>query len=350
MQEALGFKGNHEFLLGAQDEDTDRGIGRGKVSVGFGGAIGGRVQADAHELEAIADRGAEGGGVFADAVGEDEGIEAAEGGGEGGDGAADAVDKEVEGELGAGISLGGGDFDGREVGGDARDAAQAGGVIEGVVQVGRGQAELALEVEEDAGVEGAATGAHHEAIEGAEAHGGGEGEAVADGGGGTTAAQVAGHEAEGRVGLAVEELGRAGGAIGVADAMEPEAADSPFLIPLEGDGIDQGAQGHPGEERGVENGDMRHAGEGGFGGLDSAQGGGIVQRGQGAEASDGGFDAGIDADACGEIEAAMDDAVADGGDGLRVGGGGLSGGVNDAGGGRKVIFDGDGGTAGGGLA
>ena len=112
--------------------------------------------------------------VLADAAGEDEEVEAAHERGVGSDGFADGGAEGVDGECGGGVVGGFAREEGLHVGfavGEGEEAALA------VEELLRGSSEterlfVAEEVDENAGVEVAAAGAHGDAAGGREAHGG----------------------------------------------------------------------------------------------------------------------------------------------------------------------------------
>ncbi len=91
------------------------------------------VQLQAQELQALHDPGAEGGGVLADAAGEDQRVQAAHGGGTGADALGDLVAEDVDSQLGALVALGSGGLQVTEVGGHAGDAQHAGLLVQGAL-------------------------------------------------------------------------------------------------------------------------------------------------------------------------------------------------------------------------
>ena len=101
-------------------------------------------------------------------------------------------------------------------------------MVQGLVDLVHRQAATPLEINEDAGVDRTGAGPHHQSFQGRESHGGGHGQAAADGRRRTPAAEMAADQAKlGRV--AGEHLRRPTGAIRVADAVEAEAAAGTLL-------------------------------------------------------------------------------------------------------------------------
>ena len=160
-------------------------------------------------------------------------------------------------------------------------------------------------MDQDAWIHRTAAGAHHQAFQGTEAHSRGQGDATSDSSGGATAAQMAGDQPQlGRV--APEDFSRAARAIGVADAVETNPADAPVAIPFVGQRIDAGFGRQIGVEGGVENGDLGHARQGGFGGFNRLEGRRVVQGGQLVQTGNGGFYLAVNQDAFPECGPAVD--------------------------------------------
>src|SRR4051812_14730420 len=91
--------GDLEVLAGAHDEGPRRRVARRDVGVVVRRLVGGRVDRDAEEREAVGGRGPDRGGPLADAAGEDERVEPPEGGGHRGDRGPEAMDVDVEREA-----------------------------------------------------------------------------------------------------------------------------------------------------------------------------------------------------------------------------------------------------------
>ena len=69
-----GILGDHELLVGGDDPDLDLGIVSGDQSLLAADLVALGVELDAHELQALADAGAVGGAVLADAGGEHQAV------------------------------------------------------------------------------------------------------------------------------------------------------------------------------------------------------------------------------------------------------------------------------------
>ncbi len=95
--------GDDKFFVGGDDAEGDLALVGGDDG-GVGGVFLG-VEVEVEEGEVGADLGADVGGVFADAAGEDEGVEAVHGGGERGDEFAGLVAEEVDGVGGVRVAV-----------------------------------------------------------------------------------------------------------------------------------------------------------------------------------------------------------------------------------------------------
>ena len=147
------------------------------------------------------------------------------------------------------------------------------------------QAMAALDVGQDARIEGAGPRSHHQAVQGAEAHGHGDGGIAADGRRRAAAAEVAVDDPQpGRI--ATEDLGRPTGTVSVADAVKTEAADAPIGIPGVGQGIDVRPGRKLREEGRIEDRHLPRLRQCGLRRGDGRQGRRIVQRGQVGPAGD----------------------------------------------------------------
>src|SRR5690606_20312088 len=169
--------------------------GRGEVGAEVGGEVEIGVDGDAELVEAGADGFAQPGVVFADAGGEHEGVAAAELGEEGADPVADGVDVDVEGAFSAAVAGEGGGADVAHVVADAGDAEQSALAGELALDLLDGEAEAAVDERDGGGVEVADAVVLRQAGLRAQAHAGADGDAVADGGDGAGAAEVAGDDA-----------------------------------------------------------------------------------------------------------------------------------------------------------
>ncbi len=150
-------------------------------------------------------------------------------------------------------------------------------------------ARLAHDVFERGRIHVAGTGAHDEPFEGGDAHGGVDGFSVADGGHGTTVAEMEADETRLVQRLADKFSGRLGDEL-VGGAVEAVAAQAVFRIPLGGNRIEIGLRRHGLVEGRVEDGHLRGGGKKFLRHLDAHQVGGIVQRAQREELADGFLD------------------------------------------------------------
>lgn len=258
--------------------------------------------------------GADRGGVFANASGEDEGVDAVEGGSEAKDAFGESVAEDINGEFGAGVAVVGGFEEGAHVVAEAGEAEETAVAIEEVGDLTNVASGLFDEELDEVGVDIAAAGAHGEAFEGGEAHGGVHALAVFDGAGAATVAEVGGDDLEFGEGL-IKEGGGLFGDETMAGAVEAVAADLVGFVEVVGQRVEVGVRGHGLMEGGVEHGDVREFREIFHGGADAGDVGGIVQRRESAAGVDFGDGVFIEQDTGGEEFAAVDDAVADAGDG-----------------------------------
>ena len=134
---------------------------------GPAGLVGRVVQHHAEPGRGAADALADLGAVLADATGEHQRIEAAQRSGERTQLARDAVDVQIDREPGARLLAG---EQRAHVARDARDAEQPGLVVDQLLDGARVHAALVHQVQDDAGVDGAAACAHRQAIDRREAH------------------------------------------------------------------------------------------------------------------------------------------------------------------------------------
>ena len=140
-------------------------------------------------------------------------------------------------------------------------AEEAGVLVEQRVDLGRAQLLLRHHVQEDRGVDVAAAAAHHEALEGGEAHRGVHRAAAPDGGDRAAVAEVAGDDAQPGVARPAEDLRRAAGHEAVRGAVEAVAPDAVALVEHVGQGVEEGHGLHGLVERGVEHRHVRHVAE-----------------------------------------------------------------------------------------
>lgn len=311
--EPAGGGGDGEFLVGRDDEDGGEGVFRTDAAGGAGavGGIQGGVEGGAERAEAGDRFAADERGVFADATGENDRLgRSAEGGAEAAEFAGEAEGEEIDGKPGGGIA---GAVEFGEVAHviDPGDAGEAGAVVEEVGDFIERHARAALEVGVEVGVDVAAAGAHDEAFERGEAHGGVHRAAIEHGGGAAAVAEVGCEDAVVVRGQA-EDFDGAGGDPGVAGAVEAVAADAVIAMKLGRQGVVVDFRRDRLVEGGIEDRDLRDAGENRGGGLDAGGVGDGVGWSQRGEIDD--FVEDLRGDACGggKEVAAVDDAVADG--------------------------------------
>ena len=139
--------------------------------------------------------------------------------------------------------------------------------------------------EEDGRVKGAGAGAHDEALERGEAHGGINALAVQNGGAAGTVTEVSRDEAD-FFRLFAENLGGFAGHEAVACAVCAVAADFVFFVELVGDAVEVGLARHGLVEGGVEHGDLREAREELGGAFHTGGVCGFVERGEQRDAAD----------------------------------------------------------------
>ena len=114
--------------------------------------------------------------------------------------------------------------------------------------------------------------------------------------------------------LFAHDLTGAGGHEAVGRAVETVAADGVVLVVLIRNGVNVRFRRHGHAERGVEHGDLRHAGHRRLARLDAHEVGGVVQRPEREALFDGGFARVVHDAGLGELNAAVEHTVADGAD------------------------------------
>ena len=102
--------GDHQFLIGGDDQDPDLGVGGGDVDLLAADLVLLLVQLHAHEGQLLGDVHAVLRAVLTHAGGEDDGVHSAHGGGVGADELGDAVLEGIQRQLSPLIALGGGIF------------------------------------------------------------------------------------------------------------------------------------------------------------------------------------------------------------------------------------------------
>ncbi len=291
-------------LVGTTGDDA-RLVGADLVELG--------VDLDAHPAETLGHAGTHGDGVLADARGEGHGVHALHGSGHLGEQLGGAIVEHVHGHLAVGVTVVGTLLDVTGVGGLGGDGQQTGLLVHHGVDLVDAHAGDAVEVEHGGRVDGAAAGAHDQAVERGQAHGGVHALAVLDGAQGGAGAQVAGDEL---MGLVAHHLVHGAPDEAVAGAVGAVLAHVVLVDDVARDGVAPGLLGHVVVEGGVGHDDVAELGEHVAADLDDVGLGVVVQRRQRGDLADPaeglvGHDRGL-----GEVPAALDDAVADALDGL----------------------------------
>jgi hypothetical protein len=225
-----------------------------------------RVAADAHV-------------VLADAGGEHHCVETAQLQHERADVPADTVHVDVVGLLRVLVALVDELLNQAEVVGPGQPL-QAGALVEQGVDLVDGHLALAVEVEDDAGVDVAGTRAHDQALQRGQAHGGVDGPAATDGGHRGTVAQVQGDLVD-VVGVLAQDLRDQVGDVLVAGAVEAVAPDVVLVGDLTVEAVPGRRLRQAVEEGRVEHGDVLDVGQQRPGVLDAVDVGGVVQGRQG---------------------------------------------------------------------
>ena len=226
-----------------------------------------------------------------------------------------AVVEHIEGHAAVPVAVIGTKLDVARVGRDAREGEQAGLLVHHGVDLVDGIAADALQVADRGGVDGSAAGAHDEAVERREAHGGVHVLAVLDRGERSAGAEVAAHEL---VGLAIGELRRRAPDEAVRGAVRTVLADVQLVDHVAGKGVAIGLLGDAVVEGGVRDDDVADGREHVTADLDDVGLGVVVKRGERSDLADPaerlvGDDLGL-----GEVPAALNDAVTDSLDLARV--------------------------------
>jgi hypothetical protein len=146
-------------LVGTTHAETARGVGR---DARIPPRVGGLVERDAEPGRVAADAARSSGSFSPIARGEHQRVEPAQRGGERAELAADAVHEELDREFRARVPA---LLELAHVVGDARDAEQAGLVVEQLLDRLRVHAVALHEIEQDAGIERAGARAHRQPVE-----------------------------------------------------------------------------------------------------------------------------------------------------------------------------------------
>ena len=272
--------------------------------------VAGFVDLVAENLEVVHRHLADKLAVLADAAGEHQGVDARECHGDAADFAGEPVGERFEGNLCAHMAFACGLRQGAHVVRKSGEAEQARFLVHELVEAVDVVAVFFADEEEDGRVEAAGAGAHDEALERSEAHGGINALAVQDGRAAGTVTEVGRDEAD-FFGLLAQNLGGLAGHEAVARTVCAVTADLVFFVELVGDAVEVGLARHGLVEGGVEHGDLREAREELGGAFHAGGVCGFVQRGEQRDAADVVNDFLRDALAL-DVLAAVHHAVADG--------------------------------------
>ena len=265
------------------------------------------IHLDAHKGQTIGHASANGRSVLADAGGKDQGVHAAHGGGHLGGLSGNLVDEHIEGELSLGVTSSGELLNVAAVVGLATGHSQkARLLVHHLVDLVEGVATLALQVAHGSRVDGAAAGAHHDAVERGEAHGGVHALAVLDGAQGSAGADMAHDDL---ASLAVGHLGDLLGDVTVAGAVGAVLTDVQLVADVLGQGVSLGDLGHVEVESGVVDRDVGQVGILLQAVLNNVGLGVVVQRRQRSDLADLGEDVLVDEGGIAEVPATLNDTV-----------------------------------------
>ena len=279
--------------------------GHAAHTAGVGGAIHGKAQQAQPRQHLLAHPGR----VFANAAGEHQRVQARQRGGQAGDMLGQAVAEHLQRHPRARVAFFGGGLQGAAVVGQAGEAQQAALAVQQVNHlISRLIQRIADELHQ-AGVDVARAGAHHQAFQRGQAHGGVHAVAIQHGGGRGAIAQVGGDQCA-VLQRAAQQLGGFGGDITVAGAMKPIAAQAVFGVQAVWNGVQIGMRRHALVKRGVEYRHMRQTGKASARHAHANQIGRVVQRRQTGAGVDFGFDGVVDAHRAFKALAAVHHAVA----------------------------------------
>ena len=247
--------------------------------------VAGFVDLVAENLEIVHRHLADKLAVLADTAGEHERVDARECHGDAADFAGEPVGERFEGNLCAHMAFACGLRQGAHVVRKSGEAEQTGFLVYELVEAVDIVTVLLADEEEHCRVDASGAGAHDEALERGEAHGGINALAVQNGGAAGTVTEVSGNEAA-VFRLFAENLGGFAGHEAVACAMGAVAADFVFFVELVGDAVEVGLARHGLVEGGVEHGDLREAREELGGAFHAGGVCGFVERGEQRDAAD----------------------------------------------------------------
>lgn len=315
LHQRFGVEGDEKFFVRCNDHG-----GRGAVLTddvaGFLAVlfVAGFVDLVAENLEVVHGHLADELAVLADTAGEYERVDAGESHGDAADFAGEPVGECFEGDLCTHVAFACGLRQGAHVVRESGEAEQARFLVHELVEAVNVVAVFFADEEEDGRVKGAGAGAHDEALERGEAHGGVNALAVQNGGAAGTVTEVSRDEAA-VFRLFAENLGGFAGHKAVACAVCAVAADLVFFVELVGDAVEVSLARHGLVEGGVEHGDLREAREELGGAFHTGSVCRFVERGEQGNATDVVDDFLRDALAL-DVLAAVHHTVADGFDGV----------------------------------
>ena len=175
---------NDELFIGGNNEDLDLGIGGGDHDILAALGVCLVVDGDAQIAEVLGDGLAGALGILADACCEYDGVNTVHCGSIRACDLCDPVMEHIQCQLCALVAIGRGAIEITEVGGNAGNAKNAGFLVEYVEHLVNADAVLVHDKLDNARVQIAAAGAHGEADQGSEAHGGVDALAAVDSGDG----------------------------------------------------------------------------------------------------------------------------------------------------------------------
>ena len=286
LHQCFGVERNQQFFVGGDDHRGRRAVLADDVAGVLAVVlVAGVVNLVAEQGEVFHHGLADHAAVLADTAGEHERVDARECHGDAADFAGQLVAEGLEGDLCAEMAFACGLRQGAHVVRKTGEAEKAGFLVHELVEAVDVVAVLLADEEEDGRVEATGTGAHDEAVERGEAHGGVGALAVQNGGAGAAVAQVGGDEAAVFRVLA-QNLGGFGGHEAVAGAVETVTADGVVFVELVWDAVEEGLARHGLVEGGVEYGHLRERREELGRAFHAGRVCGFVQRGEQRDAAD----------------------------------------------------------------
>ena len=286
LHQRFGVEGDEKFLVRCNDH-RGRGAVLANDVAGFLAVlfVAGFVDLVAENLEVVHRHLADKLAVLADTAGEYERVDTRECHGDAADFAGEPVGERFEGDLCAHMAFACGLRQGAHVVRKSGEAEQAGFLVHELVEAVDIVTVLLADEEEDGRVKGAGAGAHDEAFQRGEAHGGVNALAIQNGGAAGTVTEVSGNEAA-VFRLFAENLGGFAGHEAVACTVCAVAANLVFFVELVGDAVEVSLARHGLVEGGVEHGDLREPREELGGAFHAGGVCGFVQRGEQRDAAD----------------------------------------------------------------